>query len=245
METRKIEISFYKYVSMGNDFIVIEKPSLSKEMVIKMCKEKWGIHSDGILLLYQTKKRITLRIMNADGTEAKMCGNGLKVVAAHLSKKDPYHTMWKVYIHRQPYIVRKEEDGESVEVPFPVLLKEERGEALYDVKNLHRLKEHQEDDGLQKKIAKKHSEENISFYQMKKNGVITLRTYERGVGFTYSCGSASLAVAAHYFKMHKRKKKVTILTQGGQYEIENHGEFLRLKGEVYCVFIGRYINEVS
>ena len=84
METRKIDIPFFKYVSMGNDFIVIENIDISPTQIKKMCLEKWGISADGILLLKKEKEQWKLTIYNADGSKAKMCGNGSNVLIAIL-----------------------------------------------------------------------------------------------------------------------------------------------------------------
>jgi diaminopimelate epimerase len=245
METRKIDIPFFKYVSMGNDFIVIENIDISPTQIKKMCLEKWGISADGILLLKKEKEQWKLTIYNADGSKAKMCGNGLKVIGAYLKRKEPNQNEWDVYIDKRKYHIKKERQGISVQVPFPKRIKIENHEVVYNVGNLHRIIESVWDDALEVQIAKAHPKENISFYQIIKEGRIAIRTFERGVGFTYSCGSASLAVAAHYFKMHPQIKKVSIITRGGIYKIEKNKHDLLLKGKVKCVFIGRYINEVS
>lgn len=55
METRKIDIPFFKYVSMGNDFIVIENIDNSPTQIKKMCLEKWGISADGNIIIKKRK----------------------------------------------------------------------------------------------------------------------------------------------------------------------------------------------
>lgn len=245
METRKLDIPFFKYVSMGNDFIVIENIDISPTRIKKMCLEKWGISADGILLLKKEKEQWKLTIYNADGSKAKMCGNGLKVIGAYLKRKEPNQNAWDIFIDKRKYHIKKERQGISVQVPFPKRIKVENKAVVYHVGNLHRIIESAWDDTLETQIAKAHPKENISFYQIVKEGKIAVRTFERGVGFTYSCGSASLAVAMHYFKKHPHIKKVSIITRGGSYQIEKHEQYLVLKGKVQCVFIGRYINEIS
>ena len=223
METRKIDIPFFKYVSMGNDFIVIENIDISPTQIKKMCLEKWGISADGILLLKKEKEQWKLTIYNADGSKAKMCGNGLKVIGAYLKRKEPNQNAWDVYIDKRKYHIKKERQGISVQVPFPKRIKIENHEVVYNAGNLHRIIESVWDDALEMQIAKAHPKENISFYQIIKEG----------------------RIAAHYFKMHPQIKKVSIITRGGIYKIEKNKHDLLLKGKVKCVFIGRYINEVS
>lgn len=77
-----------------------------------MCLEKWGISADGILLLKKEKEQWKLTIYNADGSKAKMCGNGLKVIGAYLKRKEPNQNAWDVYIDKRKYHIKKK-DKES------------------------------------------------------------------------------------------------------------------------------------
>lgn len=73
-----IEIEFWKYQGCGNDFLImkeyedIDYCSLAK----KMCERHFGIGADGLLLV--KKNPLSMRIINSDGTEATMCGNGIR-----------------------------------------------------------------------------------------------------------------------------------------------------------------------
>jgi len=85
-----IEIGFWKMHGLGNDYIVIDNRSgLLKENVLgqlakKMCKRRFSIGADGLLLLYDSKiADVRMRIFNADGSEAEMCGNGIRCMAKY------------------------------------------------------------------------------------------------------------------------------------------------------------------
>jgi len=76
-------------VGSGNDFIVISsKPSGNLPGLAKiLCDRKYGIGADGVLLLEKSKKAdINMRIFNADGSEAQMCGNGARCAALFYGK---------------------------------------------------------------------------------------------------------------------------------------------------------------
>ncbi|MCL1941466.1 MAG: diaminopimelate epimerase, partial [Synergistaceae bacterium] len=93
-------MKFTKMHGNGNDFIVIEnmaknnslflnKEELS-EMAIKLCNRKTSIGADGVLVVeeHQTPpndKRcdFRMRLFNADGSEAEMCGNGARCIAKY------------------------------------------------------------------------------------------------------------------------------------------------------------------
>ena len=77
-----------KYHGLGNDFIMIDAISQSidedslQSKTRKICDRNFGIGADGIILaLPSTKSDIRMKIINADGTEPEMCGNGLRCFA--------------------------------------------------------------------------------------------------------------------------------------------------------------------
>ncbi|MDO8662274.1 MAG: diaminopimelate epimerase [Candidatus Omnitrophota bacterium] len=85
--------TFTKMVASGNDFIVLEVRSQKsevrnlKDLAKKMCDRKFGIGADGLLVLEKSRKAdIKMRIFNADGSEAEMCGNGARCAAYYLSQ---------------------------------------------------------------------------------------------------------------------------------------------------------------
>ena len=88
------KITFYKMVGSGNDFVLVDnrKVHLSNQtkkiadLARSMCQRKTGIGADGLLFLEKAKKAdLRMRIFNADGSEAEMCGNGARCTAVYLS----------------------------------------------------------------------------------------------------------------------------------------------------------------
>jgi len=81
---------FWKYHGTGNDFILMEAAAgrprwLTGEAVRALCDRHFGVGADGILLVEgDADAGWFMRILNADGSEAEMCGNGLRCVARHL-----------------------------------------------------------------------------------------------------------------------------------------------------------------
>ena len=79
---------FWKYQGLGNDFILLDgtdgKLLVDPEWCRRMCDRHFGIGADGVLYVLPGEGTdITMRIINADGTEAEMCGNGIRCVAKH------------------------------------------------------------------------------------------------------------------------------------------------------------------
>jgi diaminopimelate epimerase len=78
-----IYIPFSKYSGCGNDFILIDHRKNDfvphRDLITKLCLRCDGIGADGVILLENSiKADLKMRIFNADGSEAEMCGNGIR-----------------------------------------------------------------------------------------------------------------------------------------------------------------------
>lgn len=76
----------------GNDFIVIEdfqgKYANLEGLAIKLCDRHFGIGADGILIVTKSDiADIQMIIINADGSYASMCGNGIRCFAKYIYEK--------------------------------------------------------------------------------------------------------------------------------------------------------------
>lgn len=92
---------FAKYHGLGNDFLVVdlrEAPDATAatwqdEAVVRAaCDRQFGVGGDGVLAILPpvtAGSDARMRVLNADGSEAEMCGNGLRCVVKHLFDQDP------------------------------------------------------------------------------------------------------------------------------------------------------------
>ena len=81
-------MKFWKYHGLGNDFVLVDGHDGSVETDsdwrVRMCDRHFGIGGAGVLHIMPGENTdITMRIINADGSEAEMCGNGIRCVAKH------------------------------------------------------------------------------------------------------------------------------------------------------------------
>lgn len=82
---------FWKYHGCGNDFVIVDgrvaAPRLSPASAAALCHRNYGVGADGLIV---AERSITadcrMVLYNADGSLAEMCGNGLRCLAAYLSK---------------------------------------------------------------------------------------------------------------------------------------------------------------
>jgi diaminopimelate epimerase len=95
-------LPFTKVEGLGNDFVVVDlragagaahgvTPSIQDPAVVRaVCDRHFGVGADGVLaILPGVSGDARMRVLNADGSEAEMCGNGLRCVAKVLYESDP------------------------------------------------------------------------------------------------------------------------------------------------------------
>src|SRR5258708_5226161 len=85
---------FAKYHGLGNDFVVVDlreaRPEIAAawqdpERVRAICDRQFGVGGDGVLaILPANAADARMRVLNADGSEAEMCGNGIRCVVKEL-----------------------------------------------------------------------------------------------------------------------------------------------------------------
>lgn len=85
--------SFTKMQATGNDFVIINYLENKLEYSYKLlaefiCDRHYGVGADGILIIEQSKiADFKMKIFNKDGSEAEMCGNGIRCFAKYVYEK--------------------------------------------------------------------------------------------------------------------------------------------------------------
>jgi len=257
------KIKFTKMVGSGNDFVVISgKPSGSLPRLAKtLCDRKFGIGADGLLLLDKCRNAdLRMRIFNADGSEAEMCGNGARCAAFFSGKL-------KARLLTLAGVINTEVCGTQVKVQLPApqdikldipLVVNDR---LLKVNFINTGVPHvvifvNGIDSLEVKllgqIIRYHQKflprgTNVNFVEEKGKNLIRIRTYERGVeDETLACGTGSTAAALIFALKNDLDNSIQVQTQSGQilkisFQKEC-GEFKKawLEGSVRIVYKGEY-----
>lgn len=78
-------MEFSKYEASANDFIMLDRTSGDNDVcsvrVGGLCDRHRGVGADGVILLLPSSRAdMRMRIYNADGSEAQMCGNGVRAL---------------------------------------------------------------------------------------------------------------------------------------------------------------------
>ncbi len=79
---------FWKMHGLGNDYIVIDdrdqKITDAAALAKRLCERRFSVGADGLLLVCNsTIADVKMRIFNSDGSEAEMCGNGIRCFAKY------------------------------------------------------------------------------------------------------------------------------------------------------------------
>ncbi|MEM3736796.1 MAG: diaminopimelate epimerase [Candidatus Bathyarchaeia archaeon] len=89
-----VKISFWKMHGLGNDFILIDgrNGKLSDDhmgrLARELCERRFSVGADGLIIVFNsTFADIRMRIFNPDGSEAEMCGNGIRCLAKYCYEK--------------------------------------------------------------------------------------------------------------------------------------------------------------
>jgi diaminopimelate epimerase len=205
-------LRFVKMQGSGNDFVVIRQKGVLP--VEKICDRRFGVGADGVLRMGSSQKAdVRMRIFNADGSEAEMCGNGARCLALYFSgvaqKK-------KFRIETNAGILDAVVDGTRVKLHMtdPTDLKLDVkvavGNQIFDADFIntgvpHTVIEVDSLDGVPvQKLGRairrhdvfKPAGTNVNFVKIISEDRIRVRTYERGVeDETLACGTGSVASA--------------------------------------------------
>ncbi len=243
---------FYKMHSLKNSylFFVCEEKALPplNELSKRLSDYHSGVGSDGVILLSSsTVADFKFRIFNADGQEGRTCGNGLKC-ATYLWNKLKENK--KTYLVETKSGINKTEilrDGlVGVEFSAPSLLSIENSDELFgkcyivDVGNLHAvyfgtLSAEKVSEILKKQP--KYSEINVEKVDLTALYPF-VSFFENGSGYTYSCGSGTVAVAYILRKFYGVSNDTVIESLGGKQTVSFKGENPFLIGKITEVFQG-------
>ena len=121
-EMKVTAMKFTKMQGLGNDYLYFydEVPENVKELAIRLSDRHFGPGSDGLIYIcHSNVADYKMRIFNADGSEAMMCGNGIRCVGKYVYDKG-YTDKTELKIESMSGIktlyltVEKDEEGTSL-----------------------------------------------------------------------------------------------------------------------------------
>jgi diaminopimelate epimerase len=230
-----MKIHFYKYQATGNDFVLIDNRSkiysFTKDQIGKICDRRFGVGSDGLILL-ENDDVLDFKIIyfNVDGTQS-LCGNGCRSgidLASNLGVIKNDETRFSAYDgpHEAAILtkglikLRMNDVGEIRETSGGFFIDTGSPHFVQFVENLEEYPVVEEGKKLRYSEEFRPSGTNANFVEMLDNNTVFVRTYERGVeDETFSCGTGVTAVSLAA-SLRGYTSPVTVKVRGGELSVE-------------------------
>jgi diaminopimelate epimerase len=260
---------FTKAQALGNDFIIVDDRDdnlgeFSKAEIVRLCDRRKGIGADGILLLKPSSTGVfRMRTLNSDGSEAEMCGNGVRCAARYAFDNDisrerqiTVETAAGLIVVE---IVGNDKDGLSFKVDLgaPRAIETGRSVAIdgrelefthVSMGNPHAvlIVKRPEDlkiDYLGPAIENDPqfpNKTNVEFAKVVEQNLIQMRVWERGAGETQACGTGAAATLVAAVTRNLTGRRCVLALAGGELDVEwlDSGN-VTIQGPAEIVFTGR------
>lgn len=253
-----ITIPFVKASACGNDFLIIDGMHAPPDMAAftrRVCDRHNGLGADGVEWLFPAQDAdIRARLLNADGSEAEISGNGTRCVAAYLvseEKKDLVTvrtgagvktcTLTAFSNNQYEFETAMGEPQVGDEFAIKLAFGEVRGIPV-SMGNPHFVVfVNQFVPGWQAEaaeIGRHHDFQhgiNVEFVTVRDSGNIEVRFFERGVGETQSSGTGSSASAVAAIHSRRAQSPVRVHAPGGTQVVRWEAQvFLRGPAQLIC-----------
>jgi diaminopimelate epimerase len=228
-----VTAEFSKYQGTGNDFIMFDNRQgsikLDAATIVRLCDRKYGIGSDGIVLIESTETGdFYMNFYNPDGSQS-FCGNGSRCAvrfAQRLGISSEKGTFGAIDMHHA-----FESDAQEVRIRMRDVGTVEKsgndqiihtGSPHYIVFTADPAKVDLLDEARKIRYNERFSAAGINVNFVKEgHDEIWMRTYERGVeNETLSCGTGVTAAALAYATRHQTKGQVKVHTAGGDLSVK-------------------------
>ena len=257
---------FTKMHGLGNDYLYVygEVPKNIETLSAKLSERHFGAGSDGMIYISPSDiADFKMRIFNADGSEAKMCGNGIRCVGKYVYDKG-YTDKTRLKIETLSgikYLNLTVSAGKVklVTVNMGTAITENertinlRGNTIncipVSVGNPHAVIF--VEDIEKAPISEigpllEHHEAfpdgvNVEFVQVISERELRMRVWERGSGITMACGTGACAVvaAAVSKSICKREKQISVYLDGGTLKIQiDNDDTVMMTGPAETVYEG-------
>ena len=250
-------IKFSKWQACGNDFIIIEDGSLNdlKAKASFLCERHFGIGADGILLLTSSDVAdVNMVVINADGSIAQMCGNGVRCVGRYIGEKlnrtsisvETGGGIKDITINGETATV----DMGNVNIEWTKRISVEGDDLRIwsaNVGNPHcviKMPKVVSDEYLCRVGSKIENminlfpeKTNVEFVVVESADKIRVRVWERGCGKTMACGTGACASATVMAHQSIVKPEVQVEMDGGTLKIEV-GRTIKMSGAAKLVYNG-------
>jgi diaminopimelate epimerase len=263
-----VAIPFIKASACGNDFLLIEFSALAdspaasdlSQLTRRMCDRNEGVGADGVEWMHpHATADVEIRLINADGSEAEISGNGTRCVAAYVcaergKRKITIQTgaglktcvLTSSSGSEFEFEVEMGEPAVGAELTLKIRRQEVRGIPV-SMGNPHYVMFAPEfaDDWQKEASEIQRSSEfthgvNVEIVVVDGKHDVNVRFFERGVGETQSSGTGSCAAAVAAMSSGKAESPVRVHTPGGTQTVRRESNLIFLRGAAKLVCRGDF-----
>ena len=264
------KIKFTKMNGLGNDFIIIDYNEYEKtrlepsDLALKLCNRNYSIGADGIIIVCGKTKNadVSWIFYNSDGTEAEMCGNGMRCFAKYVHdkgivSKDEFsvETISGIKI---PHIISENEVRVNMGMPIldtnKIPFDNDNNDYRYTTKDGNEFDLYTVSmgnphtiifvEGKSKEYALKYGSEiendklfraktNVEFVEALSREEIIVNVWERGCGITLACGTGACATVVVGVLKGILDNNVIVHLPGGDLNITWDGSLNDTKQNVF------------
>ncbi|MGA8763727.1 MAG: diaminopimelate epimerase [Candidatus Sulfotelmatobacter sp.] len=268
MSLPSVGIPFVKATACGNDFLLIDASALAGSLVPvdlaaftrRICDRHDGVGADGVEWMSpHATADVALRLVNADGSDAEISGNGTRCVAAYVSAeqgKERISVLTGAGLKTCVLMARRESEYEfeiemgAAEIEEEIAVKIAGGEMRgipVSMGNPHLVifvSEFQDNWQARATEVQRSSQFkqgiNIELAIADRKHDVSARFFERGVGETHSSGTGSCASALAAIATGRAESPVTVHAPGGNQTVRVEGNQVFLRGPAKLVCQGEF-----
>jgi len=258
-------VPFVKASACGNDFFLIDLANAPEAIEIhrfteRICDRHDGVGADGVeWMLPHATADVEIRLINADGSDAEISGNGTRCVAAYVCSEQGRETITiQTGAGLRTCTLTARNDGEyefevamgAAEVRTELIVKASGGEVRgipVSMGNPHYVvfvadvaSDWQAQAAEIQRSSKFPHGVNVEFVTVESANDIRVRFFERGVGETQSSGTGSCASAAASMAIGRAQSPVKVHSPGGTQIVRQEGRNIFLRGPARLVARGEF-----
>lgn len=257
-------IPFVKASACGNDFLLIDSSLVpaaeAQAFTLRICDRHDGVGADGVewMLAHRTAD-VELRLINADGSEAEISGNGTRCVAAYICAeqgKEKIQIQTGAGLKTCTLTARHDWEYEfeiamgSATVDKEMVLKTSGGEVRgipVSLGNPHYvifvsdfISGWQAQASEIQRSPKFPQGVNVEFVKVSGKNEVSALFYERGAGETQSSGTGSCASAVAAVATGRTESPVKVQTPGGKQIVRQQDGNIYLRGPAQLICRGEF-----
>ena len=235
-----MKMDFFKFQGAGNDFVIIDDRGntfdrSNTKLVRFLCDRRFGVGADGLMLL-RNKEGYDFEMIyyNSDGNESTLCGNGARCIVAFAKKmgvvNDQSYFLAVDGPHNANTVLTEEGEWISLKMGDINDLEKGPGYCFLDTgsphyvafeSNLEKFDMLERARSIRYNARFKEEGTNVNFISLK-NGVLNIRTYERGVeDETLACGTGvTAAVLSAHATGQFKGNEINVKALGGNLKVK-------------------------